>query len=208
MVPSPPRTDSAFLVGITGMIGGGKSTVSRILEELGAFRISADELARKYTDPESPIRDELVSALGEEILDESGKPDRKRIAGIVFGNREKLGALNKVVHPKIRNEFLEILGAQKPGTLIAWEVPLLFETDSFSICDATVCVLSDPEASLERTVRRDGISREEAEARAKSQLSLQEKAERADYTVKNTGDLEDLRKECVHLYAELRGRMK
>ncbi|PJZ64438.1 dephospho-CoA kinase [Leptospira wolffii] len=205
---SSSRTDGAFLVGITGMIGGGKSTVAKILEELGGFRISADELARKYTDPDSPIRDELVEALGREILDESDKPDRKRIARLVFGNPEKLKALNETVHPRIRKEFLGILETQKKGTLVVWEVPLLFETDSYTLCDSTVCVLSDPETSLDRTVKRDGITREEAEARAKSQLSLQEKAKRAEYTVRNTGDLEDLRKECVELYAKLRGRIE
>ncbi len=207
MAPSVSRTDGAFLVGVTGMIGGGKSTAVRILEELGAFRISADELARKYTEPDSPIKDELVAGLGKDILDESGKPDRKRIATLVFGNQEKLRVLNGIVHPKIRKEFLHLLSEQKPGTLIVWEVPLLFETDSYTLCDTTVCVLSDPKTSLDRAASRDGITREEAEARAKSQLSLQEKAEKADYSLKNTGDLEDLRKECTKLYAELRGRI-
>ncbi|TGM95175.1 dephospho-CoA kinase [Leptospira dzoumogneensis] len=202
------RTDGAFLVGITGMIGGGKSTAARILEELGGVRISADEIARKYTDPDSPISKELIDSLGSEILDESGKIDRKRIAKLVFGNPEKLKILNSLTHPRIRKEFLEVLGGLKEGSLVLWEVPLLFETDSYTLCDVTVCVISDPEVSLERTVKRDGITREEAEARAKSQLSLQEKANKADYTIKNTGDLSDLRKECEYLYAELKGRMK
>ncbi|TGK35814.1 dephospho-CoA kinase [Leptospira andrefontaineae] len=208
MTRSSLRTDGAFLVGITGMIGGGKSTATRILEELGGVRISADEIARKYTDPDSPISKELIDSLGPEILDESGKIDRKRIAKLVFGSPEKLKILNSLTHPRIRKEFLEVLGSLKQGDLVLWEVPLLFETDSYTLCDATVCVISDPEVSLNRTVERDGISREEAEARAKSQLSLQEKAKKADYSIKNTGDLQDLRKECEYLYAELKGRMK
>lgn len=190
------------------MIGGGKSTAAKVFEELGCFRISADEIARKYTDPESPIAEELLQGLGPEILDGDGKIDRKKIAGLVFGNPEKLKVLNSLTHPRIRQEFLGVLGAQKEGTLVMWEVPLLFETDSYTLCDATVCVISDPDLSLERTAKRDGISREEAEARAKNQLSLQEKAKKADYSIKNTGDLEDLRKECEHLYAELKGRTK
>ncbi|PJZ25639.1 dephospho-CoA kinase [Leptospira hartskeerlii] len=208
MTRSSLRTDGTFLVGITGMIGGGKSTATRILEELGGVRISADEIARKYTDPNSPISKELIDSLGPEILDESDKIDRKRIAKLVFGNPEKLKILNSLTHPRIRKEFLEVLGGLEKGSLVLWEVPLLFETDSYTLCDATVCVISDPEVSLERTVKRDGISREEAEARAKSQLSLQEKAKKADYSIKNTGDLQDLRKECEYLYAELKGRMK
>ncbi|MEI1276708.1 dephospho-CoA kinase [Leptospira venezuelensis] len=208
MTRSSLRTDGAFLVGITGMIGGGKSTATRILEELGGVRISADEIARKYTDPNSPISKELIDSLGTEILDESGQIDRKRIAKLVFGNPEKLKILNSLTHPRIRKEFLEVLGSLEKGSLVLWEVPLLFETDSYTLCDATVCVISDPEVSIQRTVKRDGISREEAEARAKSQLSLQEKAKKADYSIKNTGDLLDLRKECEFLYAELKGRMK
>ncbi|TGK06595.1 dephospho-CoA kinase [Leptospira semungkisensis] len=208
MTRSSMRADESFLVGITGMIGGGKSTVARLLEELGAFRISADELARKFTEPDSPITEELVQALGKDILDESGKLDRKRIAKLVFGNPEKLKALNGLTHPRIRNEFLDILNRQGKGTLVAWEVPLLFETDSFTLCDATVCVISDISSSLERAAKRDGISKEEVEARAKNQLSLQGKAEKADYSLKNTGDLEDLRKECELLYSKLRERMK
>ncbi|EJZ41500.1 dephospho-CoA kinase [Leptospira licerasiae str. MMD4847] len=190
------------------MIGGGKSTATKILEEMGGIRISADEIARKYTDPDSPISQELIDSLGPEILDESGKIDRKRIAKLVFGNPEMLKILNSLTHPRIRKEFLEVLNGLEKGSLVLWEVPLLFETDSYTLCDATVCVISDPETSLDRTVKRDGISREEAEARAKSQLSLQEKAKKADYSIKNTGDLNDLRKECEYLYAELKGRMK
>ncbi|EQA45907.1 dephospho-CoA kinase [Leptospira broomii serovar Hurstbridge str. 5399] len=208
MSKHPGRDDDAFLVGITGMIGGGKSTASKFFEELGAFRISADEIARKYTDPDSPIKDELVKVLGSEILDESQKPDRKKIAKLVFGNSEKLTALNKLVHPLIRKEFREILKNQAGSRLVAWEVPLLFETDSYTLCDATVCVVSDPKSSLKRTMDRDGISMEEAEARAKSQLSLQEKSERADYVLRNLGDLEDLKKDCAKLFSELKGRMK
>ncbi|TGM91165.1 dephospho-CoA kinase [Leptospira licerasiae] len=208
MTRSSLRTDGAFLVGITGMIGGGKSTATKILEEMGGIRISADEIARKYTDPDSPISQELIDSLGPEILDESGKIDRKRIAKLVFGNPEMLKILNSLTHPRIRKEFLEVLNGLEKGSLVLWEVPLLFETDSYTLCDATVCVISDPETSLDRTVKRDGISREEAEARAKSQLSLQEKAKKADYSIKNTGDLKDLRKECEYLYAELKGRMK
>ncbi|TGK02573.1 dephospho-CoA kinase [Leptospira langatensis] len=208
MTRSASRTDESFLVGITGMIGGGKSTVTRIFEELGAFRISADEIARKFTEPDSPVREELVQALGKEILDDSGALDRKRIAKLVFGDPEKLKALNGIVHPRIRQEFSEILARQTKDTLVAWEVPLLFETDSYTLCDATVCVVSDLASSLKRASERDGIRLEEVEARAKNQLSLQEKAEKADYTLKNLGDLGDLRKECERLYSELRGRMK
>nr|WP_243393455.1 dephospho-CoA kinase [Leptospira perolatii] len=197
--------DKAFLVGLTGIIGGGKSTAAKILESIGAFRISSDEIARKYSDPDSPIRDELVRELGEEILSESGKPDRKKIAKVVFEDPKKLEALNRLIHPRVRAEFQSVLEGLTENTLVIWEVPLLFETDAFEICDKTVCVLSDPESSLKRVVSRDGISLKEATARMNSQLPIEEKAKRADYVIRNLGTLRELEQECKRIFKQLRG---
>ncbi|KPA24617.1 Dephospho-CoA kinase [Leptospira interrogans] len=94
-----------FLIGITGMIGGGKSTATKILEEMGCFGINADRLAKRYTEPDSPILIELVELLGSEILDEQGKPDRKKISEIVFNNPKKLSRLNQLIHPLVRKDF-------------------------------------------------------------------------------------------------------
>ncbi|EMY78313.1 dephospho-CoA kinase [Leptospira weilii serovar Ranarum str. ICFT] len=203
-------TDSGkktFLVGITGMIGGGKSTAAKILEELGGFGISADRLAKRYTEPDSPILPELVELLGKEILDSQNKPDRKKISEIVFKNPEKLAGLNRLIHPRVRNDFQKILETTARGKMVIWEVPLLFETDAYTLCDATVTVDSDPEESILRTISRDGIKKEDVLARIKNQLPLTEKLKRADYIVRNRGDLESLREECKNLYSTLLGKM-
>ncbi|EMJ95460.1 dephospho-CoA kinase [Leptospira alstonii] len=197
----------AFLVGITGMIGGGKSTAAKILEELGGFGISADRLAKRYTEPDSPILPELVELLGKEILDSQNKPDRKKISEIVFNDPEKLAGLNRLIHPRVRNDFQKILETEAKGRMVIWEVPLLFETDAYTLCDATVTVDSDPEESILRTISRDGLKKEDVLARIVNQLPLTEKLKRADYILRNRGDLESLREECKNLYSTLLGKM-
>ncbi|TGK34554.1 dephospho-CoA kinase [Leptospira gomenensis] len=197
----------AFLVGITGMIGGGKSTATQLLQESGAFVIHADNLAKRYTSSESPILSELVELLGPEILDENGNPDRKKISDIVFSDKEKLNGLNKLIHPRVRADFLKLLETDAAGKLVVWEVPLLFETDAHSLCDATVTVDSDEEISILRAMKRDGMKKEEVLARISNQLPLSEKLKKADYIVNNKGNLESLREECRRLYTILSGRM-
>lgn len=163
-----------FLIGITGMIGGGKSTATKILEEMGCFGINADRLAKRYTEPDSPILIELVELLGSEILDEQGKPDRKKISEIVFNNPKKLSRLNQLIHPLVRKDFQKILETTAKGKMVIWEVPLLFETDAYTLCDATVTVDSDPEESILRTISRDKVKKEDVLARIKNQLPLTE----------------------------------
>ncbi|AYV55296.1 dephospho-CoA kinase [Leptospira kmetyi] len=197
----------AFLVGITGMIGGGKSTAAKILEELGGYGISADRLAKRYTEADSPILTELVELLGKDILDSDGKPDRKKISNIVFNDVQKLEGLNRLIHPRVRKDFQKILETDAKGRMVIWEVPLLFETDAYTLCDATVTVDSDPEESIERTISRDGTTKEEVLARIKNQLPITEKLKKADYIIKNRGNLESLREECKTLYSTLSGRM-
>ncbi|EKP14538.1 dephospho-CoA kinase [Leptospira borgpetersenii serovar Mini str. 201000851] len=197
----------AFLVGITGMIGGGKSTVVKILEELGGFGISADRLAKRYTEIDSPILPELVGLLGKGILDSEGKPDRKKISDIVFNDAEKLAGLNRLIHPKVREDFQKILKTQARGKIVIWEVPLLFETDAYTLCNATVAVDSDPEESILRTISRDRLKKEDVLARISSQLPITEKLKRADYIIRNKGNLETLKEECKNLYSTLLEKM-
>lgn len=197
----------AFLVGITGMIGGGKSTAAKILQESGAFAIHADNLAKRYTSSESPILSELVELLGSEILDGDGNPDRKKISDVVFKDKGKLDGLNRLIHPRVRADFLKLLETEAAGKLVVWEVPLLFETDAYTLCDATVTVDSDEEASILRVMERDGMKKEEVLARISNQLPLSEKLKKADYIISNKGDLESLREECGRLYTTLSGRM-
>lgn len=189
------------------MIGGGKSAATKFLGELGGFTINADQLAKHYTAPDSPILRELIELLGPEILDPDGKPDRKKIADIVFSDPQKLEELNRLIHPRVRKDFQTILETEAVGKMVIWEVPLLFETDAYTLCDATVTVDSDPEESIARTITRDGVEKTDVLARMANQLPITEKLKRADYILKNRGNLDGLREECKNLYSTLLGKM-
>lgn len=189
-----------FVLGITGSMGGGKSTVAKIFENLGAFRISADEIAKIFTSLESPIKPELVGLLGKGILDEKGNLDRKRIAGIVFSDKNTLQKLNTLMHPLIRRKTLELIESIKDGRLIAWEAPLLFEAGGESICDATLTVAAGYEDAWERVKKRDDISEEEFRSRLANQLDIKKKIEMSDFKVINDKDLKHLESECTTIY--------
>ncbi|EMY14533.1 dephospho-CoA kinase, partial [Leptospira weilii str. Ecochallenge] len=159
------------------------------------------------TEADSPILSELVELLGKGILDSAGKPDRKKISDIVFNDAEKLAGLNRLIHPKVREDFQKILKTQAQGKMAVWEVPLLFETDAYTLCSATVTVDSDPEESILRVISRDGLKKEDVLARISNQLPITEKLKRADYIIRNKGNLETLKEECKNLYSALLEKM-
>ena len=146
-----------FVLGITGSMGGGKSTVTKIFESLGAFRISSDEIARQFTSTDSPVKNEIIELLGREVLDESGNLDRKKIAGIVFSDKNAIAKLNEIMHPLIRKKTLELIESIANGRIIAWEAPLLFEAGGNSICNATLTVFAEYEHAWSRVKKRDEI---------------------------------------------------
>jgi len=189
-----------FILGITGSMGSGKSTVSRIFEELGAKRIDSDELAKKYTDVTSPIKNELVKIFGIDVLDEYERPDRKLIAKIVFQDKQKLNQLTSLIHPRVREDLLEILRNLPVGTTVAWEAPLLFEAKGNLICNATLTVFCDLETAFQRVSHRDGLTREEFNSRIQNQMDIKEKIKLSDFSIKNTGSLEYLKSECNKIY--------
>lgn len=189
-----------FILGVTGSMGSGKSTACKIFEELGAIRISSDELARKYTDVSSPIKNELVAIFGPDVLDDREAPDRKFIAKIVFENPEKLRQLTSIIHPRVRQEFLETISSLPAGTIIAWEAPLLFEVKGNLICHATLTVYSNLEIAYKRAKERDGLSREDFDARIRNQMDIKEKIRLSDFSIRNEFDLEYLRSECKKIF--------
>jgi len=194
-------------VAITGGIGSGKSTVARILGELGAAVISADKLARDIVAPGEPALREIEQRFGREILLPSGELDRKRLAARVFASDEERRALEQITHPRIRERFREAVRShqeREPSRLLIYDVPLLFEAGVPPEVTKVV-VVSAPEAvCLQRVTARDGVSQSEALQRLKSQIPLTEKVARADIVLHNDSNIDTLRQKVVDLYKALR----
>ncbi|MCB1141882.1 MAG: dephospho-CoA kinase [Leptospiraceae bacterium] len=192
-----------YILGITGTMGAGKSTATRIFEKLGAIRISADELARFYTSHESPIKNELVEIFGDSVLDPTGTPDRKFISSVVFQNKEKLQALTEIIHPRVRQKALDIIQMSPGEAFIAWEVPLLFESGTYKFCTGTLCVWIDTELAKERVIQRDGITEEEFRNRIKNQMDIKEKMKRSEFLIENNGTELNLEIQCRELFTQI-----
>lgn len=195
-----------FVLGITGSMGGGKSTVTKIFETLGAYRISSDEIAKAFTAPDSPVKEELVLLLGKSILDENEILDRKKIAGIVFSDKNAISKLNGFLHPLIRQKTLELIHSVQGGKIIAWEAPLLFEAGGDSLCDGTLTVFASYEDLWERVKKRDEISEEEFRSRLANQMDIKKKLEASDFKVMNDRDVNHLLSQCKTIYNDIMQR--
>jgi dephospho-CoA kinase len=196
--------NGVFVLGITGSMGSGKSFVSKIFEKIGTQRVDSDELARRYTAKDTPILKELVELFGEGILETPNVPDRKKIAEIVFRDKEKLKKLTDLIHPRIRGELRERIRSFPENTILAWEAPILFEVGADAICSAVVTVYSDYEIALQRAIQRDGISQEEFESRLKNQMDIKEKIKLSDFIIENNAkSSEELQKECEEILTQI-----
>jgi dephospho-CoA kinase len=199
---------NSILVGITGGLGSGKSTVSKIFETLGAVRIDADAIARRFTDADSPVRKELQEIFGLESFPDGQVADRASIAKQAFNDIKKKDALNNLLHPLVREKFLEELTRIPEGSVVAWEVPLLFESKGNSICDFTVCVYLPVEAAWLRVKHRGGIPREDFDARVAAQMDIEEKKSLSDYVLLNDTTKEDLEKSVYAIFQDIKNRTK
>ncbi|MBL0956046.1 MAG: dephospho-CoA kinase [Leptospira sp.] len=196
------------LIGITGSIGSGKSTALSIFGELGAVTISSDAIARTFTEPNSPVKSELISIFGPSIEMEGGTINRTKIAELAFSNESKLKSLNELLHPLVRKSFLQFFQSQKEGSIVAWEVPLLFETDAHTICDFTVTVYLPKEQNWERVKQRGGMEKTDFERRTSSQMDIEEKKSLSDFVVTNDTDREGLKEQIVIIYKEIQKRIQ
>ena len=179
-----------MIIGLTGGIASGKSTVSKYLAEKGFKVYDADKLAKDISGKQS-VQEEIILPFGNEILDENGNVDRKKLKEIVFENKEKLKQLNAIIHPKVI-DFYKELKEQNTDKIIIFDVPLLFESGIDKFCDKILVVISDYEIQLNRIVERDKIDRDLAEKIIKSQLSNEERIKKADVVIENNSSLEDL----------------
>jgi dephospho-CoA kinase len=197
------------IVGLTGGIATGKSTVSQMLRDLGATVIDADVWARKVVEPGSPALAEIAETFGPGVLHPDGTLNRPALADIVFHDDKARERLNAITHPRVREgmwQETQAALAARPDLPVIWDVPLLFEGGTWRLVDATVVVYVDEETQRTRLMQRNGLSREDADARIRAQMPIEEKRQRADYVIDNRGTIEETRKQVEALWQILRGR--
>jgi len=194
-----------LLIGLTGGVATGKSTVVRRLKELGAAVIDADQLAREVVEPGEPALEEIRQRFGPEVIGEDGQLDRARLARIVFEDEEARKALEAIVHPRIRSRMrakIEEFKAQGEPVVVC-DIPLLFETGvALDWVDRTVVVYAPKEVQLQRLMARNGLTLEEAERRIAAQMPTEEKARRADAVIDNSRGLDETFRQVDALWKE------
>ncbi len=196
-----------LLVGLTGGIGSGKSTVARMLEERGAIVFDADALARMAVEPGTPGHDAVVERFGANVLGPGGELDREALASIVFADPAARRDLEAIVHPEVRRLFAE--GCERyQGTdrVVVFSAPLLVETGMHTAFDVLVVVSTPVETQVERLLRGRAMAEEVIGARIAAQAPLEDKAAVADVIVDNEGTLEELEGQVGRLWRNLRSR--
>ena len=196
-----------LLVGLTGGIGSGKSTISRMLEERGAIVFDADALAREAVEPGTQGHDAVVDRFGANILGPGGHLDREALASIVFADPAARRDLEAIVHPEVRRLFARGCEEhQDTNHVVVFSAPLLVETGMHTAFDVLVVVSATAETQIERLLRARAMSEDSIKARIDAQASLEEKAAVADVLVDNEGTLEELEGQIDRLWTDLNAR--
>ncbi|MDC2839850.1 dephospho-CoA kinase [Limosilactobacillus mucosae] len=190
-----------LVIGLTGGIASGKSTISSILKAVGWPVIDADLIARQIVMPGSKGLEQIVNRFGPQMLNSDGTLDRKKLGKTVFDDPKKLSDLDKIEHPLIQEAIDSQLDEFKKQHLpvVVLDVPLLFETGMDEECDLTVLAVVDQATQLKRLMKRDQISKMDAVKKISSQMSLKEKMQRADVIIDNNGTLEQTRSQVAEL---------
>jgi dephospho-CoA kinase len=195
------------VVGLTGGIGTGKSTVSSLLRQMGATVIDADEATRAVEARGTEGLRRLVEEFGPDILTASGDLDRPRLAAIAFEDPEARQRLNAIVHPLVRQWMAERQreAAERGDEIVVLDVPLLYETRGDAAFDTVLLVYAPEELQVRRLVELRGMTEHEARSRIAAQLPIEEKRRRAPHVIDNTGSLERLRDQVREVWSAVTG---
>ena len=195
-----------LLVGLTGGVGTGKSTVSRMLRDLGCLIIDADLLAREVVEPGEPAYDKIVAAFGKQILEADGQLDRKKLGTLIFADPAKRKRLEEFTHPEIRQRQAGILAeltTEGFEGIVIFDAALLLETGGAKNMNRLVVVYADEATQLRRLMLRDDISEAEAREKIRSQTPLSLKVKQAHYVVDNSGTREETERRVREVHQAL-----
>jgi dephospho-CoA kinase len=196
-----------MLVGLTGGVATGKTTVAKMFRRCGAVVIDADELAREVVKPGKPAWREIVRAFGQQILHPDRTLNRHALGALVFHDKKKLRRLERIIHPRVAREQRRLTtetARQDPHAVVIYDVPLLFEAGIDKRVDKVIVVAADRATQLARLKTRNGLTRAEALRRIKSQLPMNHKRRRADYVLDGTTDRKRLAEAVSQVFAQLK----
>ena len=198
-----------FVIGLTGGIGSGKSTVSDMLRAKGAALVYADQVGHEVYQPGTHVLDEIVAAFGQQVVAGDGQIDRRKLGGIVFSDPEARRRLNAIVHPPMRRLMAQRLDElRRQGERVAvLEAAILIEAGWIDLADEVWLTLVGPAEAARRLMARSGLSREDAEARIASQLSNQERLEHADVIIDTDCSLAEVARRVDELWDGLMARL-
>lgn len=182
-----------MIIGLTGSIATGKSTVSRMLKEKGYKIVDADEISRQVVEPGSAVLEEIADVFGSELILSNGELNRDKLGALIFNNPHEREKLNKIIHPAIRQEMIrqKEFWLEKGSQTVIMDIPLLFESKLQSYVEKIIVVSASPSIQRERLMARNNLTTEEADARINSQLPVSEKEKGADAVINNDGTLEE-----------------
>jgi len=195
-----------LLVGLTGGIATGKSTVSEMLRRRGCVLIDADVLAREVVEPGEPALRQIVDEFGGDVLGPDGRLDRKKLGAIVFADPARRKTLEAITHPAIRERFarrLAELDEQGFAGVVVFDAAVMIESGNYKNVDRLVVVATDEATQRARLEARDGMSAEQAIVRIRSQMPVSEKAKLADYVIDNAGDRASTEQRVEQVYRAL-----
>jgi dephospho-CoA kinase len=195
-----------IVVGLTGGVATGKSTVAKMFKQCGAVVIDADELAHDVVKPGKPAWREIVKTFGKTVLNADSTLNRRELGAVVFRNQTKRRRLERIIHPRVAREQTRLTkqAARKdPHAVVIYDVPLLFEADIDKRVDRTIVVTADQKTQIARLKKRNGLSRAEAIRRIKSQMLLSKKIHLADIVIDGTRPRQDTVKAIRATYHNL-----
>ena len=194
------------IYGLTGMSGAGKTTVCEEFSRSGFDIINCDMIAREVVEKDTPCLDEIKQKFGGEVITADGELDRKVMGNIVFNDKAKLLLLNNTIYPYITYEVIQRIERSDSGYVLL-DAPTLFESGIDYICDCVVSVICDREVSLKRIMARDGIDKNAAESRLKSQHEAEFYKSRSDFCIENNGDFNTLTQTAQKVIQQIKGEI-